>query len=409
MRAKLLAKVGNLTIKERLSRVTVSIDSVGFSGDHKIFHWPQGDAIGNPIGYAIDPNDNTALWRSGNVESQYQMLGAAYTSKTKATVFGTFKITPEIPVDEAFTAKVRVFDKGNPSVVAYGYLALVGGVVGIRDLTFQSAWPWEKAISYPTLEWQIEYSDTEYEYGDKCWYLAGDSIHKLYWLVDKPKDHPFRNLIGTFYDAIYDRVIEAALDFYGPPTYVDLPNRSNMALRLAHVVPQHHPFKPDVVFGDQHPFVAWKDGSRAGGVGYAADVNANLVTGMLRSIGVPAETVYVWSGTAGIANTYWYQKEGEIAVDRNFQADLDEHDDAPEKPHFSAHVIVRSEGNLYDPTYRLPYGDTPYEGVDFLESWDENVYKAFVTGNGTRVIDGTLPMSVPMKDPEGNPVTCPHH
>lgn len=74
--------------------------------------------------------------------------------------------------------------------------------------------------------------------------------------------------------------------------------------------------------------------------------------GILRSVGVDTDLIYVWSGVEQTRYMYALNGGGAAAVN-NFRLVESAHPDGfvGSNPHFSFHALIRSAGRYFDPSY----------------------------------------------------------
>ena len=117
--------------------------------------------------------------------------------------------------------------------------------------------------------------------------------------------------------------------------------------------------------------------------------NANLLLGLLRSVGIDSETHYVWGGLptnpnlpeGGKVYVYPWRKRLTEAFLETFKVKRPRSNegtgsaDVVKDPHFSFHAMVRTGGKYYDPSYGndlnpLPPADYPFNEILFQEIVD---------------------------------------
>ncbi len=391
------AITGGPNVSHLVRTVSVSVASVGFMNDFKLYNYP--------VDTPIDPLDTDPLWQAGTSCGAYcgsldGAKGAAYLANTSPAIFASFNLVPPVAPTEGCYARIRVTDLRPPTssdptpaaVVASGDLFLLNDVAQIRDLRFSAPWSYNKVITTSTFRWEVDY------WGNGVWEAAGESGgHKFYWLPGAPVNTPFKNAP----DHVYEAALQIALDNHG---YNDLPDRSDMALRVNNLVHRQIQFNPQLPMPDGNPLRVWLS---AVATQYPAEAEAELLRGLLRSIGIQAETKFVWMGTPATAWVYEFDDTQRGAIDASFQCDLPSMGESRAQPHYIYHVLVEA-GQQYDPTYDM-HGRL-FDDLAILEWWDVLIPGLSSDGSkAVKSIDTVKPTPHILKDANDKRIVCPHH
>jgi hypothetical protein len=108
---------------------------------------------------------------------------------------------------------------------------------------------------------------------------------------------------------------------------------------------------------------------------------ANLLRGLLRSVGIPADTAYLWGGDTGDSEATFYTQAstGRLASFRLVRGAHPQQalNNVGANPHFTFHAVVSGvpgAATIFDPSY----GDTP-AGVQIDEAFDHTT-STFIEG-----------------------------
>jgi len=313
----------------------VVVSEVGFSADIKLHHW-----TGDPAtAIAIDPNDTQPVWTSnGNVN-----YPAAYVSGQTPVMFATLTIASPPP---ASTATVRI-KNGTNVVATVSGVDLSGNAVRITGISLPSFVVEVRTISQRdvTLAWEISYDNGQ------TWAAAGQSgPHRLYMTYQQPYTNPF--ITGQLNEVVYPNTYDLALEkACGPANGVGLTG----IIAITAGIDADIRYNPANGLENNHPLKAY-----ATTAGTQCSDNANLLRGLLRTIGIEATTLYFW-GSPSNQGSVWLEYYQPIvdsgggnsggAYVCTFMVTEQAHDCAPNNPHFTFHAIVSAGGSLYDPSY----------------------------------------------------------
>ena len=326
-----------LTAQEQLQVVptppTVTINEVGFTGDHLITRWSSNQAIDSPDGTG-------STWTSGGTN-----LPVAYTKGATVTMFAKLGISPSV---STMSAKLRV--KNGSTVIANKDVSISGTNVTVTGISTSSALENTVKTTTPTFSWEISFN------GGSGWQAIGNSgPHTMYWTHSAPLSPQFRNDAGTTYAALYDLALQKACGYAN--------GSSTLSTTISNIntgVDGDINYNPSRSIGNQHPLAGY---TTVGGC-QCSDL-ANLLRGLLRSIGIHGTTLYIWAGSsANILTLYTVNSTGQSV---SFRISRGAHDSAPANPHFSFHSVVSTNSTWYDPSYGLSYSS-----LSFTETANNN-------------------------------------
>lgn len=326
---------------------TVKIDSVGFTGDFLLRHWDTNPAQRKRIDF---PDGSEPTWsRAANPKS-----AVAYKRGTNPTMFATFVVNPSQSI--ARPAQVRV--KKGSTIVATKSTDLGPGLSSVKDIT----------VSFSGLEAAAVVKRGDYEFtwevsfdNGSNWQNAGKSgSHKIYWTWDNPLGDIWRNQVqetsfptadGNEQDTLYDEAMQrSAAAAEGKGTVDEIVDKITKRVASQLIYDPCRPDPADV------PLRAFGSGGKA-----QCSTNANLVRGLLRSIGIDATAKYFWGGNASTNQIYLYNYNAtpnmSFKVKRNPQNEgTNASNTCPNveaNPHFQFHALVEVAGKVYDPSYGL--------------------------------------------------------
>jgi hypothetical protein len=340
----------------------VKVDSVGFNGDLPLRHWAK--EVQNRK--RIDPDGNTPTWQRGRSN-----FAAAYIRGTNPVMFASFKLNPQTATSRPVQIRVKL----GQTVVATKSNAEIGGggLVPVKDIQ----------VDFTQLESAAVVKQSEYEFnwevsfdGGTSWANAGKSgKHKIYWTWANPLSSTFKDLNGVIsfqtadgleQDTLYDKALELSAGKTGK-------NGSDqmdfIVDKINTAVDDGFEYNPCSNAPDGHPLMLTEEKTKA-----VCDANANLLRGLLRSIGIQATTKYYWGGEGPISppssGRAWIYKflGGEVTmrVERPASSEGANNQlahfcpDVPRNPHFLYHAMVEVPIEtpgfptlpiLYDPSY----------------------------------------------------------
>jgi hypothetical protein len=94
---------------------------------------------------------------------------------------------------------------------------------------------------------------------------------------------------------------------------------------------------------------------------------ANLLRGLLRSIGIDGTTLYIWAGpNASTLTRYRIRTTGQTYP--SFWIIRGSENAAPADPHFKFHAVVSANSTWYDPSYGLSYSSLSFNETAFFST-----------------------------------------
>ena len=339
----------------------MKVVSVGFAGDHQITEFATNSEIDDPDGTA-------PLWkRAGNPDKP-----VAYTKNTSPTMFAEFTVTPSVS-DPVENVMIRA-KAGSTVIGSASGLKVTGTVVNdagnadgdVDGIGGSAAVPGSDGVKKlrPSFDWEFSLD------GGTTWTSAEASgPHTMYWTESAPLIPPFRDFGGASYDPLYDKALEKACGYVsGDP---DIPGKITVG------IDGDINYDPAILLPAGHPLNAY---TVAGG-SLCADL-AVLLRGLMRSVGVDGDVLYIWAGPD--ASTFLrYRKASEVSAGfgqwiYTFRVLRAAHDAAPPNPHFSYHAVVPFGGLLHDPSYGLKYPALVFDETAF-NSTPQQTSTSFVT------------------------------
>jgi hypothetical protein len=331
----------------------VSVTQVGFKGDYKITRWAKGVKANQTI---IDPGDNEPTWvknRDGNGD-----FPVAYKMGTRPVIFA------KLAVERAdnTTAKIRA-RKGSTVITGEYTVTLDGGEISLTDIPLTAdleATPKVKRSSYD-FSWEVLFEN------QTSWKSAGSSgDHEIHWVVGDSKKPEFRDPFLTPYEGLFDRALDHATGEMGEGS-------ANIGAIITEINRQ---LAEDIVYdpgrttdANVHPLALF-DGREA-----QCSDNAELLRGLLRSIGIDATAKYYWGGNkiTGRRSLYKFGPgEPSLRVDSDELIEnirtgplQGQQRIIPNDPHFLFHAVVNANAKVYDPSY-----GRERDNMVFLETYD---------------------------------------
>jgi hypothetical protein len=365
------------------------IATVGFGEDYPVYRFATRTPIEDPT-WTRDSPANT-----GNVVAYKK---GTTSSNIKLTAGFTLPMAPA--PEQPLSVKVRVKYNGQVIAATVNNISVSTNSFSISDLPLNSEWNSPTTVSKGnyTFNWEITLDNGE------VWRDAGTTEHTIYWTYDKPVnididatcqgDGMKRNCIFVNqggerdFPHLFDLALEKAI----LPLNANTQTPDAIAKELAKSIDMQVTYKPNpspnVNTDADHPLLIFGFGEAQ------CSGNANLLHGLLRSIGIDSETIYTWGGnpvtnperTGGRINLYKYQKlvpysptptptpttptptpttptptptptpthliltnTVSFKVHRPKKNSGDE--DIEKDPHFSFHATVKLNGKYYDPSY----------------------------------------------------------
>lgn len=329
---------------------TVRIDSVGFTGDFPLRRWSEDVTQRTRIDF---PDGTEATWnRASDPRS-----AVAYKRGTNPTLFATFVVNPA----PAIAVPVQLRVKKGDTLLATAGDSIGGGRAEIRNIPISFSGLESAAVvkrgNY-TLTWEISFDNGSH------WQNAGRSgPHKIYWTWDNPLSDIWQNQAenkcffvaeGTECNTLYDEALQrAAGNAEGKSNVDDIVDKITKRLAAQIIYDPCRPDLPDV------PLLLTSPAFNRG----QCSTNANLLRGLLRTIGIDAKTNYYWGGDDNTAAIYFYNwgpfagvsfrvKRRANNEGKNILA-LMQCPDVERDRHFAFHAMVEVAGKVYDPSYGL--------------------------------------------------------
>ena len=396
----------------------ISVKEIGFKNDYTIKTWAHGTTVNQDF---LDiPDGSASTWSRDN---PFTRLPVAYSQGSSPTMFAIVEITPATFYGNwAATLRARV---GGQVVATEEFNLSVGfpGAArpGLIDDIASSALDTGVGKKTYTIEWDV--------LGDSVglptavWQPIETATQTVYWTAGPPAGGTaFSNMNGDLYPELYDRALDWACGSVcggvsnapeiipASLTLVTDPDAIIRAINLA--IDKATYYHPSVEHNTVHPLQETNSLDKRG----QCSDNANLLVGLLHSIGIEAQAEFYYA--VNPVNSNWFQYTYVRRLNRStaedcisigcpqrvsFEVQRAAHDLAPPNPHFTFHCIVTSNGRRWDPSYGLDFIDP----IDFDEAINPAT-ATFASGsaaNAFRTIASSLPSSA--FSFTSNPI-CPH-
>ncbi|MBI4749236.1 MAG: hypothetical protein HY774_12155, partial [Acidobacteria bacterium] len=406
VREKLLFGQGPEQDSKPFTVIKFIVNQVGFAGGHQLLVWDDSDHP--PI-----PNDgNEPNWeRNGNQENSkaaYNYTNTPPVSDQEVKIFA--QLTTEPPNIFSFgqiPAKARVVRADAPSTPLGTAKGVQLGVLGTRlpnDTKDPNGFPVRdffvldrtrlersgqgvKAGRYNLL-WQVSYEKDSK--GEDIWIpfsgrLDSDSAqtgpHIIYWTYRDPKPTPFVDPLsetGIQNNQLFDRALEwgcglvaGGIDNAQNQSETPIKDLTALLDKITKEVGKSIQLQSTNQTFERHPLEITNFNNRLGG----SSNHAVLLSGLLKSIGINAQPVYIWYGKQTIRHLYTYIKDpsrsdgGRKLV--TFQVKRPANDNVEENPHFDYFTYVEileitpKISMFYDPSYGTFDGEPRGEPVLF--------------------------------------------
>jgi hypothetical protein len=355
--------------------LSAAVTGVGFSDEHPLHYFNFQPNHADPI----DPNDTDLIWLSNGTRSD----PAAYTKGTKPKLFASIQFSPSPPPNTYIGLRIKY--NGNPVGEKLG-IAVTGASLNVRDiaLTADIENPDIVKKGNYTFSWEITQDGSN-------WSSIGNSgPHKIYWTYQNPKSPPFINKEGTEYAKLYDKALDVACTAANGESLV-----GTIASKVNSAVYNDIKYSPagGASVNPLSFYISFPQGCDCGD-------HANLLSGLLRSIGVEATTIYIWGGNNATGQRSYYIFRDPILgpIPVTMRVTRDAHRDGiAANPHFNYHALVSAAGHLYDPSY----GFVP-DQIPLTESIDTATGILGVTNKVERQVFGDPTYGTV------NTIICPH-
>lgn len=261
-------------------------------------------------------------------------------------MFAKFTISPSATNT---AAKIRV--KNGTTVLATKDVTLSGSSISVTGITAGSAIEKTIKTTAPTFAWEISYD------GGTSWASIGTSgPHILHWTNAAPLIEPFKDDDGFTYSALYDLALEKACGYAAGA--VDTTGAVDIGAVIGNIntgVDTDTKYNPQISIHSLHPLFAFEQTN-----GIQCSDEANLLRGLLRSIGIDGTVLYIWAGPNTTTLTRF--KVGSTgATNPSFRIIRAAHDNAVVNPHFKFHAVVSTNSKWYDPSYGLIYTSLAFD------------------------------------------------
>jgi len=329
---------------------SVTVSEVGFTGDYMITKWSDGTQIDSPDG-------SSPTWKATSNPN----LPAAYSKEARITMFAKFAISPSAT---STAAKIRV--KNGTTVLATKDVTLSGSTLSVTGITAGSAIEKTIKTTAPTFAWEISYD------GGTSWASIGTSgPHILHWTNAAPLIEPFKDDDGFTYSALYDLALEKACGYAaGAVTTTGAVDIGAVIGNINTGVDTDTNYNPANSIHSLHPLSAYETTA-----GIQCSDEANLLRGLLRSIGIDGTVLYIWAGPdASTLRRFTVASTG--ATNPSFRIIRAAHDSAVVNPHFKFHAVVSTNSKWYDPSYGLIYTSLSFDETAF-NSTPQQVHSSF--------------------------------
>jgi PKD repeat protein len=298
-----------------LTVVQVSVDSVGFTGDHMIKKWVNNQDIDNPDG--SDP-----VWTSGINDTD----PVCYTKNVSPIMFAKFTVEPSVPEPGVSGVSIRVkVDEtiiGSASGCRFRATAIEDSLNTDGDVDRiggGSAIPQSDGVKtlIPTFAWEVSFDGT-------IWFPIGSSgPHTMYFIDSGPSASP-----------LYDKGLEKACGYVDGDTDIAGKINTGLAAELYY----------DPTEETHHDLHIFDTGYYKGQCCCHAAVFSLLVSHVTSS---NPSLVYLWGGCSSSVECHYIYG---VWWGPTFKCDSPAIDGAPNQPHFTFHVEV-DFGTVYDPSY----------------------------------------------------------
>ncbi len=314
---------------------TVTVSEVGFTGDYVITKWADGTRID-------DPDGTVPTWKATSNPN----LPAAYAKEARINMFAKLTISPAATNT---AAKIRV--KNGTTVLATKDVTLSGSTISVTGITAGSAIETTIKTTAPTFAWEISFD------GGNSWGSMGTSgPHTLHWTNAAPLIEPFTDDSGFTYSALYDLALEKACGYAAGA--VNAAGAVDLGAVIGNIntgVDNETTYNPGVSIRTLHPLSAYSTAS-----GIQCSDEANLLRGLLRSIGIDGTVLFIWAGpNASTLSRFTVGSTG--SANPSFRIIRGAHDTAGANPHFKFHAVVSTNSKWYDPSYGLIYTSLAFD------------------------------------------------
>lgn len=340
------------------SPTPIEIKTVGFTGDHTVVKHTTGAVITDPT------------WTRGSSTNAENVV--AYTKDTSGMKMdASFDVNPAPPAGDSISVKVQAKYNGQVIAATANNTSVTQSTFTVTNLqidrTKLESTAMVKKGTY-TFNWEVTVDNGQ------TWRAAGNSSHIIYWTYADPvepancaTDGVPRNCMFTAgrgnggstgnaneYPGLYDYALEYAI------TGLSVQEPADIAKQLASKIDHDIVYDPNFTLADnQHPLRIPLVHHKA-----QCSANANLLQGLLRSLGINSDVVYFWGGrpdnpetpTGGKVHVYhWTERYPDLDHKVTLRAKRPKKNSGGESiekdPHFTFHSMVRLGTKYYDPSY----------------------------------------------------------
>lgn len=357
--------------------ITAQVTEVGFTGDYTVLRFADGEA-GKQTAY--DPDDATPTWkRDKNPDAP-----VAYKMSQQPTMFARLTLSPA-PASPV-SAKIQV--KRGTEVIAVKDVSLSGATPNITGINVTTALenPAKVKRGDYKFAWEISFD------GGSSWKPMGTSSHKIHWLYSDPLPTPFQDFYGHPYNGLFDEALKHTTGEMDSGS-ADL---EEIIFKITREAAIDINYVPSAGAIEEHPLMYFKRRTK----GAVCGENSLVLRGLLRSIGIDGQVLYLWGGDPASRTRYKYNYRGETNI--TFRILRPQVDQAPLNPHFNYHSVVRAgnAGWLYDASYGRRDRSVDFDEVFNLPG------NEFVHGTNTRPF--TVESTVFNSPEQGTTRECDH-
>ena len=291
-----------------------------------------------------DPDGSSPTWKKTNDPND----PVAYVKGSNITMFSKITITPSLSSPISVNLRVK---SGGSVIATKDNISLSGSQVNVTGITTSSPISNNAGLSTPSFTWELSFD------AGSTWSSIGTSgPHTLYWTYAVPIVPPFFSLSDVTYPEIYDLALEKSCGKIGNGTVVH-----DICASISTAVAIDTHYDPNTLVGG-HPLTVYSQVSS-----YCLS-NALLLRGLLRTIGLDAQVIWVYAGLSnGTRELFTRNITPGVPTTPSFQIEVGQNDNAEENPHFAFHAIVKCAQDLdplnyLDPSYGINYSKVGLEG-----------------------------------------------
>lgn len=329
------------------------IDAVGFKGDVQLHKWSA-----YPAKVAIDPSDTGApVWTRDGSSGESLVAYTLQSPGNQMTITASIVLTQIPPANAKANIRVKS-DLENPGAIigsvnnislTYPVTTIpnIQGNLGVEPSYGRVAGVFEQ------FKWEISYNN------GASWQSLGESWHLFAWIFRNPTQITpaaavFRDSTDMDYPELYDTAVLIAAG----QAYWSVSEDEAMT-KLTSGVYNSTTYDPTLVVQQVHPLVWY------GGIAVCPDF-ADMLRGLARSLGIAAETTYIWGGDPVTKKSNWfryypYPSQPAVYLGATLKMTRPQHrDDSPTvpisaNPYFYYHTVVKwvPQNRYYDAAYGI--------------------------------------------------------